>query len=80
MAKASYQVLGQHMSTETRLNPAGTGIEDVHVVPYQINSGPAAGSVRSVKVPHSQYTPDNVKAAIEDDVNTAHDIASIKQV
>lgn len=79
MAKAAYHVIGSGMSTETRLNEAGTGIEDVHVVPYQIDSGPAQGARRTVKVPHSQYTADNVKAAVEDDLGTAHDVASLRQ-
>ena len=79
MANAAYHVIGESMSTDTRLNQAGNNIEDVHVIPYQIDSGPAKGAVRHVKVPHgSQYTPENVKAAIEDDVNTAHAIASLK--
>lgn len=79
MAKAAYHVIGNGMSTETRLNEAGTGIEDVHVVPYVIDSGPAQGARRTVKVPHSQYTVANVKAAVEDDLGTAHDVASLNQ-
>lgn len=77
MAMASYHVDGAAITTETQLNAAGTGIEDVHVVPYVIDSGPAAGLRRTVKVPDARYTADNVRAAIEEDLATTHTIASI---
>lgn len=82
MAKAAYHVVGDGMKLDTRLNQAGTGLEDIHVVPYQIDSGPAAGITRHVKIPHSTWQNQGanaVQAAIEDDVNMAHDVASIKQ-
>lgn len=79
MAKAGYRVIGANITTETRLHPNGTGIQDVHVVPYRIESGPAKGVIRSVKVPTEEFNADNVKLAIEDDVNKTHDIASIGQ-
>ena len=79
MALAAYHVIGNGMSIETQLNAAGTGIEDVHVIPYMIDSGPAAGSRRTVKVPSSAYTPAAVKVAIEGDVNTTHQIAQLGQ-
>lgn len=79
MAKAGYRVHGKHLQKEPQLNEAGTGIEDVHVIPYTITTGPAAGNRRTVKVPHSEFTVDNVKAAIESDVDTAHDVASLSQ-
>jgi hypothetical protein len=78
MAKAGYEVIGSGMTIEPRLNEAGTGIEDVHVVPYKITSGPAAGVKRTVKVPHSMYSTAAVKSAIETDVDTTHDVASLK--
>jgi hypothetical protein len=77
MAVAAYHVLGDAITTETQLNPAGTGIRDVHVVPYMIDSGPAKGLQRSVKVPDTAYTADTVKAAIEADLATTHAIANI---
>lgn len=79
MAKAAYHVMGANITTETRLHPNGTGIQDVHVVPYKIESGPAKGVVRAVKVPHEEYTPAAVKTAIESDVDLTHDIASLGQ-
>lgn len=79
MAKAGYKVHGSAMTVEPQLNAAGNGIEDVHSIPYTITTGPAEGSRRTVKVPHSNYTVANVQAAIESDVNMAHDIASLGQ-
>lgn len=77
MAQATYHVLGDSITTETRLNPAGTGIEDMHVVPYVIDSGPAKGSRRTLKFPTSMYNPASVKAAIEQDVDNTHNVASL---
>ena len=77
MALAAYHVVGSAFSIETRLNEAGTGIEDVHVIPYVIDSGPAKGQRRSVKVPESQYNLDGVRTAIESDLNTTHQIAQL---
>lgn len=79
MALAAYHVVGNGMTIETQLNAAGTGIEDVHVVPYVIDSGPARGQRRTVKVPQSEFTPDGVKLAVESDLNNAHLIAGLGQ-
>jgi hypothetical protein len=79
MAKAAYHVVGDAMALEPRLNAAGTGIEDVHVVPYVIDSGPARGHRGAVKVPHPHWSPEAARAAVEADVDTHHDVASISQ-
>lgn len=79
MALAAYHVIGNGLTIETQLNAAGTGIEDVHVIPYMIDSGPAAGSRRIVKVPVAAFTPAGVKLAIETDLNTTHQIAQLGQ-
>lgn len=79
MALAAYHIIGNAMTIETQLNPAGTGIEDVHVIPYVIDSGPAQGSRRVVKVPVSQYTPAGVKLAVESDLDNTHQIAQLGQ-
>lgn len=79
MAVAAYHVVGNAITTETQLNEAGTGIEDVHVIPYVIDSGPAAGTRRTVKVPVTRYTTANVKQAIESDLATTHEVASLGQ-
>jgi len=77
MAKAGYKVHGAAMRVEPQLNESGTGIEDMHVIPFTITTGPAQGARRSVKVPHSVYSPATAKAAIEADVDQAHDVASL---
>jgi hypothetical protein len=79
VAKAAYHVTAPPFPVEPQLMANGMGIEDVHVIPYQIDSGPAKGHKGTVKVPHANFTPDTVKAAIETDVNTNHDVASIGQ-
>lgn len=77
MASVAYHVDAASITTETRLNGAGTGIEDVHVIPYIIDAGPARGLRRVVKVPENQFTTEGVKAAIEQDLATVHAIAGI---
>lgn len=77
MALAAYHLLPAAITTETQLNAAGTGIEDVHVVPYVIDSGPAKGLRRTVKVSAAEYTPDGVKLAIESDLDNTHQIAQL---
>lgn len=79
MAQAAYHVIGTGMSMEPRLNDTGTGIEDVHVVPYQIDSGPAKGHKGTVKIPHAQFTADQVRGAVEADVDMHHQVASLAQ-
>lgn len=79
MALAAYHVLGDAITTETQLNPSATGIQDVHVIPYVIDSGPAKGTQRSVKVTQQNYTRTGVQAAIEADLDATHQIASLQQ-
>lgn len=79
MASAAYHVIGSAMPIETRLNDSGTGIEDVHVVTYMIDSGPARGQKRTVKVPDANWNTGDVKAAIEGDLETAHGVAGLRQ-
>lgn len=79
MAAAAYHVVGSSFAIETRLNDAGTGIEDVHVIPYVIDSGPARGQRRTVKVTDGDYTLEGVRAAIESDLNNTHQIAGLGQ-
>ena len=79
MAQVAYHVIGNEITTDTRLNASGTGIEDVHVVPYQIDSGPAQGTRRIVKVPDAMYNPAGVQAAIEADADNTHGVASLRK-
>lgn len=78
MAKAAYHVGDPPFTVEPMLKANGTGIEDVHVIPYVIDSGPAKGHTGTVKVPHAQFTVVNTQAAIETAVDQHHDIAGIR--
>jgi hypothetical protein len=79
MAKAGYRVHGKHISKQTQLNDAGTGIEDVHVVPFTITTGPAAGARLSVSVPHEDFMAGQTQGYIEAHVDATHDVASLGQ-
>lgn len=73
----TWHVLGGQITQTTELAPNGTGLTDVYVVPYQIDSGPAAGHTSSVKVPISQYSRETVTAAIAAQAAATHDVAGL---
>lgn len=79
MAKAAYHVGKPPYKLEPQLSESGTGIVDVHVIPYHIDSGPAKGHHGHVKIPHPEFTVETTRAAIESDVDMHHDIAGIGQ-
>lgn len=66
---------GQRLTSQ--LTSAGNGFIDVWEVPYQVDNGPAAGTVGTVRVPASQYNADVVKAAIDAQVIHVHKVASL---
>lgn len=66
---------GQRLTTQ--LTQAGTGFIDVWEVPYMVDSGPAAGTTGTVRVPAAQYNADVVKAAIDAQVIHLHKVASL---
>lgn len=78
-AMAAYHVIQGAITTETQLNPAGTGIVDVHVIPYEIDSGPARGNRRTVKVTQADWSREGVQKAIEADLAVTHSVASLGQ-
>jgi hypothetical protein len=77
MVPAQYKILGDGITVEPQLNSSGTGIIDLHVIPYEILSGPAAGTRRTVKVTAPNYTAAQVKQAVEADLTATHQIASL---
>lgn len=79
MAMAAYHVGSPPYRVEPQLAENGTGITDVHVIPYVIDSGPAKGHQGTVKIPHASFTVDTVKQAVESDVDVHHQVAGIKQ-
>lgn len=72
-----WKVLGDQIKKEDTLAPGGTGLQEVYVIPYQITAGAAKGHTGSVRLPPDDYTPDNVRQAIDDAVRTTHDVASL---
>lgn len=66
---------GQRLTTQ--LTNTGTGFTDVWEVTYQIDSGPAAGSTATVRVPANQYSPEVVEATIGAQVMKLHGVAGL---
>lgn len=50
---------------ETDLSDTGTGFTPTWVVTYEVDSGPASGTVGRVRVPAAQFNKDTVKNAID---------------
>lgn len=73
----AWHVLGDQITTTTVPAPGMNGLIDLHVVPYMVDSGPAAGTIRQVKIPSDNFTPDYVRNAIVTDVANVHLIASL---
>ncbi len=49
----------------THISETGAGFDSVYEVSYQVDQGPAAGTVGMVRIPASQYNADTVKRAID---------------
>lgn len=73
----TWHVLGNQISTTETLLPGNAGLAWVHDIPYQIDSGPAQGLVRHVRVNPDDFNPAAVQDAIVVDLNAAHGIASL---
>lgn len=73
----SWHVLGDQITQEIDLGPGNQGLVEMKVIPYMIDSGPAAGTVHQVKVPVSRFTPDNVRGLIQAAVDVTHTVAGL---
>jgi hypothetical protein len=73
-----WHVLGDQITQEVDLGPGNQGLVEVKIVPYQIDSGPAAGHVGQVKVPVSRFTPDNVRGLIQAAVDVTHAVGGLQ--
>lgn len=73
----AWHVLGDQITTTTVPLPGMTGLQDMHDIPYAIDSGSAAGTVRHIKVTPDQFTPDYVQNAIVTDLSNVHLIAGL---
>lgn len=76
---ADWHVDGQGIREETELAPHGAGIRTVHVVPYVIDSGPAAGHHGVVRLEPHAFTPDGVREAIDAAVLRTHGVADLRR-
>ena len=72
-----WHVLGDQITTTTVPAPGMNGLVDLHVIPYAIDGGPAAGTIRTVKVTPDNFTPSYVQNAIVTDLSNVHLIASL---
>jgi hypothetical protein len=72
-----YHVIGEQIREEPMLLPGNGGVQQVHVIPYRIDSGPAQGHTGEVRVVPEDYTPDSVRQAIEDKIATTNLIGGL---
>ena len=73
----TWHVLGDQITQSTVLKPGGTGLSDVYLVPYRIDSGPAAGHTGQVQIPVDQFTADTVRAAVQGAVGATHAVGGL---
>lgn len=59
-----WHILPQGQRQSTQLNASGTGFQTVWEISYQIDSGPAQGTIAQVTIPAEFYTADYVNTAI----------------
>ena len=78
MDNATWHVVGDAITQSTTLARGGTGIKDVYVVPYVIDTGPAAGHSGSVTIDAANFNDKTVADAINAQVGAVHGIAGLK--
>lgn len=77
MEPVTWHVLGDQITQEVDLGPGNQGLTEVKIIPYQIDSGPAAGHTGQVKIPVARFTPDNVRALIQAAVDVTHVVGGL---
>lgn len=75
--KVAWHILPGLTVQTTELSPTGAGLDNVEKVTYQIDSGPLKGTRRQITVPSDLYTPENVRAQIEQDASNASDVGGL---
>jgi hypothetical protein len=68
-----YHVLVNQVRTEDTLLPGNAGLQEVHVIPYSVDSGPAKGHSGTIRVPTGQETPAEVDRLIRAKIGTLHE-------
>lgn len=74
-----WHVDGTGIREETDLPQHGQGLRLVHVIPYVIDSGPAAGHHGVVRLEAHAYTPDSVREAIDAAVLRTHGVSDLRR-
>jgi hypothetical protein len=77
MDPVTWHVLGDQIVQTTTLKAGGGGIRDVYQVPYQVDTGPAAGHTGTVQIDAAAFNPANVSAAINAQVGAVHLVAGL---
>lgn len=73
-----WHVNGAGIREETTLSDSGTGLAQVYVVPYVIDSGPSRGHQGTVRVTPDEFAnPERVRQAIETLIHAAHQVGSL---
>lgn len=70
-----YKVVGQRQVMN--INPSGTGFTNDWEVTYSVTDGPAKGSTSTVTIPQSDHNAGYVDAAIREQMENLHGIASL---
>lgn len=79
MAPPAWHIHADEITQTTELNKSGTGLTDMYVIPFTIDSGPAAGHTGQVKVPVNSAGPEQVAALINASADVVHQIGGLKQ-
>lgn len=72
-----WTILPQGQRQSTQLAPTGVGFTDVWEITFQVVSGPASGTIGTVRIPVDLYTPDNVRDTINDAVAKLDAVAGL---
>lgn len=72
-----WHILPQGQRQSTQLAPTGVGFADVWEITFQVDSGPATGTIGTVRVPVDLYTPDNVRDTINAQVAALDAVAGL---
>lgn len=71
----NYRITSQKQ--DVRINPAGTGFENVWEVTYKVTDGPSRGTSATVTIPEEDHNAAYVKRAIEDKIDALDEVANL---
>jgi hypothetical protein len=70
----NFTVLSQKQ--DIKINPAGTGFEDVWEITYKVTSGPSKGTVAVITVPEEDHNARYIATVIKAKIATLDEVAS----